>query len=100
MVAIVQLDEKVYAEIAKEKGLKGDVQDLAKTPEGKKIILDDLNLAATNGKLKGFERIKDVFVTPDSFEKLGLLTTSFKVKRNETKEHFLDEINKLYEKLN
>ena len=85
MVAIVQLEENSYAQLAKENGVHGDVYEIAKTPEGKKVILDDLNIAATNGKLKGFERIKDIYVTPVSFSDLKLLTETQKVKRHDAK---------------
>jgi len=56
-------------------------------------------LAATNGKLKGFERIKDVYVELETFESLGLLTTTSKIKRVECKEQFIGKIEEMYTKL-
>jgi len=100
LVAIVQGDKKEFMQIAAEKGLTGEYEDLITTSEGKKVFLDDLNLAATNGKLKGFERIKDVYVELETFESLSLLTTTSKVKRVEAKEHFMGKIDEMYAKFN
>lgn len=60
------------------------------------MVLKWLGQAATDAKLKGFERIRKVFCVRQNFAELGLTTSTFKLKRNETKAHFQTVLNELY----
>lgn len=48
---------------------------------------------------KKFERVVDVHLTTESFESLGLMTTTFKLKRHLAEQHFRDVLDDLYEGL-
>lgn len=60
------------------------------------IVLKSLNEAATNAKLKGFEKIKKVYLCPKDFNVNQLVTATFKLKRNEAKAFFKSEIDVMY----
>lgn len=60
------------------------------------IVLKSLNEAATNAKLKGFEKIKKVYLCPKDFNVHQLVTATFKLKRNEAKAFFKSEIDVMY----
>lgn len=58
-----------------------------------------MNESATEFKLKGFERIKDVHLEQQTFMEKDLVTTTFKVKRNNAKIFYKPICDKMYEKL-
>jgi long-subunit acyl-CoA synthetase (AMP-forming) len=70
--------------------------DLINSEGSKAMVLKWLGQAATDAKLKGFERIRKVFCIRQNFGELGLTTSTFKLKRNETKAHFQTVLNELY----
>lgn len=100
LIGVVNLDEKIFMEMAGKAGISGTFAEIIRTDEGKKVILDDINAAGTAAKVKGFERIKDVHVETTLFDQLGLLTTSFKIKRNEAKEQWMSIMDEMYKKFN
>ena len=50
-------------------------------------------------KFNGLEIPKGFIINETTFEELGLLTTSFKMKRKPIADHFMERLNKEYEKL-
>jgi len=60
--------------------------------------LKDLDQQAKTGGLKGFEKVKDIYLHDELFSvENGLLTPTMKSKRNDLQKHFqsqLDEMNK------
>lgn len=100
LVAIINLDPSELKSLrAETKKNDATLEELCRSPEAKKFILDELNKVALSSKLKGFEKIRDIYIDHVPFGDKGLVTTTFKIKRNEAKEEYIQEINKLYEKL-
>jgi len=60
------------------------------------IVLKSLNEASTIAKLKGFERIKKVYLCPKDFGVNKLVTATFKLKRNEAKAFFQQNVDEMY----
>jgi long-subunit acyl-CoA synthetase (AMP-forming) len=50
-------------------------------------------------KFNSLERIQRIHIETDSWQRLDLITTSFKKKRNDLKIYYKDVIAKLYEGL-
>lgn len=100
LVAVVNIDTKEVSKMMEEQSMAPvEIADMYTNADVKKLVLKDMNDAATMGKLKGFERVKDVYMCPTMFAELDLLTTTFKVKRVEAKDKFIEEINILYTNL-
>ncbi len=59
-------------------------------------MLKLMDKAAKAAKIFGFEKVRKLYIHPESFEESNLLTTTFKLKRNIAKNFFLPVINKLY----
>lgn len=98
LVAVVNLDEKIALKSAKSKGIEAEsLQDLAKSAEFNKALLESLKATADTNQLKGFERIVKVHIDPTPFTDHDLITTTFKIKRNEAKEYYKTQIAKMYE---
>lgn len=62
------------------------LEDLCKNLEFKRLVLQDMNRLAKSEKLRGFEVVKNIYLLPEAFSVAnGLLTPTFKIKRNEAK---------------
>ena len=60
-------------------------------------VCEEVNKVGKKGGLRGFERIKAVHLVPEQFSvDNGLMTPSFKLKRNQLQKHFQKEIDKMY----
>jgi long-chain acyl-CoA synthetase len=96
LIAIINLSPD-FLKVAKDNGVEGDsLEALCKSDKANKLVLDTLKKTCEVNGLKGFERISKVHLEPRPFADLDLLTTTFKLKRNETKAAFKDVIAKLY----
>lgn len=96
LIAIIHPEDKLVEDLAKAQGITGNIEELCNNEFIISQIRQQLDEQTKISKLKGFERIKDFYLCPSTFESLGVLTTTMKVKRNETKEHFEDKIKMLY----
>ncbi|XP_069123934.1 long-chain-fatty-acid--CoA ligase 5-like isoform X1 [Argopecten irradians] len=101
LVGVVVPDPDTFPQYAKSKlGVSGTLQELAKDPKVKKAILDDITAVGKQSGLHSFEQVKDIHVFPELFSvENGLLTPTFKAKRNELKVYFKSEIEEMYSKL-
>lgn len=100
IIAILVMDEKIAIEKAKEASIEFDNYDsLIKDPAFHKEILGGLKKVASNNGLKGFERIAKIHIDKKPFSEYDLVTTTFKLKRNEAKEHFKSIIDEIYKGL-
>lgn len=100
LVAIINLEEKDALREAKEKGLTlSTLKDLTSSKDFNKLMIEALKNTAVNNGLKGFERINRVYFDEKPFADNDLVTTTFKLKRNEAKTHYQAQITKLYEGL-
>jgi len=100
LVAIVQADEGVLMKWAEEfyEGEDDEFffENICKRSETVEFIRRQIDAQSKIAKFKGFERVKDFYVEAKSFEALGLLTTTMKIKRNDAKEFYQKEIDDLY----
>eukprot|EP01103_Thecamoeba_quadrilineata_P017923 TRINITY_DN6572_c0_g1_i1.p1 TRINITY_DN6572_c0_g1~~TRINITY_DN6572_c0_g1_i1.p1 ORF type:complete len:671 (-),score=111.81 TRINITY_DN6572_c0_g1_i1:33-2045(-) len=73
------------------------LEKLCEKPEVADYILKDLEKIAKESKLRGFEFVKKIHLSPYEFSvQNGLLTPTFKLKRHQLKEHFSEELSQLY----
>jgi long-chain acyl-CoA synthetase len=100
LVGIVNLAPAAALKIAESKGIQAsDVAELVSNDQFNKVLLENLKKCADENGLKGFERIARIFIDVTPFHDHGLITTTFKLKRNEAKEYYKSQIAKLYEGL-
>jgi len=116
LVAVVVPDEDTLVNWAKESAIAFDqdgsvgVDDDGKVSDWYKTlcqnaatnskIMEELDAAATEGKLKGFEKVKKIYVEPRPFDaERGLLTPTFKTKRTELRIFYRKEIENMYNEL-
>jgi long-chain acyl-CoA synthetase len=97
LVAIVVPEESVLYEWAQENDLEKNMVLLCQSEALKKEILADILKLGKEGKLKGFEQVKDIYLHPELFSlENGLLTPTFKTKRNELQKYFQNQIDFMY----
>lgn len=97
LVAIANIDFAVASKIAAEKGIPAeDLATLCRNADFKKLMLENLKKTSEINQLKGFERITDIHFDPVLFGDSQLVTTTFKLKRAEAKEHYKQVITELY----
>ncbi|XP_076440059.1 long-chain-fatty-acid--CoA ligase 5-like [Babylonia areolata] len=101
LVGIVVPDPDVLPKHAREHlSLNGPYENLCKNPEVKKLILDSLTELGRKSGLSSLEIVKDVYIQPDLFSvENGLLTPTFKAKRQELAKYFRTQIQEMYSKL-
>ena len=64
-------------------------------------MLAELTATGREGKLKGFEAVRAVFLEPEPFSvDNDLLTPTFKLKRPQLQKRYQDEIDAMYGLLN
>lgn len=112
LVAVIVPDEDTLVPWAKESGIDfkqkgqgvdddGNVADwyqaLCQADETKQKIMDELDAAAKEGGLKGFEKVKNIYVEAKPFDAdRGLLTPTFKPKRKQLRVYYEKEIESMY----
>lgn len=98
LVAVLSLEKENLVKLAKEMGIE-DNGDLENNEELKKKILELFVKHNKENKLNSLEKIKGLIIDCGSWADMGLITNTFKKKRNELKNQYLEQINTLYEKL-
>jgi long-chain acyl-CoA synthetase len=74
--------------------------DVCRDPKVIQMILDDMHQLGRKSGLKGFELPKRVYLESEPFSlENGLLTPTFKIKRNEAARHYRRNIDDLYNSL-
>ena len=99
LIAVIHSEEPDLKKIASEVGVNGSMEEMCENDGIKKWFVAALEDMRKEQGLKGFERIVKVHLTPESFEKQDLLTTTFKTKRNVAQDHFKEQLDKMYEGL-
>jgi len=95
---IVPDADALKKEVQEKLSLSGEVSELIKNPEVNKLILEDLKQVGKTAGLKGFEGVRKVHLETEGFSpENGMLTPTFKMKRNEAKAKYLDVIHGLYD---
>lgn len=97
LVAIVVPDPETLQKWAKTRGHVGTYDELCQNKGVKNAILEDLIKLGKEGGLKSFEQVKDIALHNEMFSvENGLLTPTFKAKRADLRNHFREQIDKLY----
>ena len=81
---------------AEEKKIFGNDEVLLKNKEIKRMVLEELKKDGQKVKFTSLELIKNIYLEKDSFANKDLLTTTFKMKRNEAKKLYEVKINEMY----
>jgi len=97
LVAIVVPDEEVLIPFARHNNIQGDMVTLCKNEIIKRAIFSDIMSVANSAKLKGFEKIKNIYLEPEPWTtENGILTPTMKVKRNVLQQRYEAVIDQLY----
>jgi len=101
-VAIVIPDVEHALPWAKnELGLDLTMETLCKNKTVKAAILEDLIIKGKEGNLKGFEQVKNIYLSSELFTvENGLLTPTFKAKRPSVRKVYEQQIKDLYKQEN
>lgn len=96
LVAIIVPKMDVVKKWAAEKGIHGSDEDILRNKEVRVMILEELKMEGKAKKFASFELIKNCYLEKSSFATKDLLTTTFKLKRNEAKKAYEKNIGELY----
>lgn len=98
LVAIIVPDHELLLMFVKNKGIQvdGSPKDICKDPGVVRAVLDELAGWGRAHGLCGYENPKNIMLSQESFEGLGLLTPTFKLKRREAIRHFKSTLEDLY----
>lgn len=100
LVGIVVVDMETLVPWAKQNLNTNDLSGpaLCANPAVHKFIMQEIMTQAKNAKLRGFELVKAVHLEHEEFSMAnGLITPTFKLKRNALKQRYETVLNKLYE---
>jgi len=97
IVAVVVPGEAPLMKWAAANGVKGSFQEVCASPEANKYVLEQITATSEEAKLRRFEFVKKVSLTPEAFTPDNdLLTPSFKLRRPQLKKRYLSEIKAMY----
>lgn len=97
LVAIINLDEAAALKLAQENAIKSStIKDLATSTVFNDLMVKSLRKTCDVNHLKGFERIVKLHIDPTPFATHDLITTTFKLKRVEAREHYKVILEELY----
>jgi long-chain acyl-CoA synthetase len=100
LVGIVVPDSEVLLNWAKSEGIDVDLAELCCKDRVKRLIMASLKEACETARLKGFERLADIHLTPEAFSpENDLVTPTFKLKRHQIYKYFKDQIDVMLAKL-
>ncbi|MDM8549087.1 long-chain fatty acid--CoA ligase [Desulfobacterales bacterium HSG2] len=93
--ALVSLDPDTVRDYARENGIPfRDIDDLVKNENIIKLI--ESEVAEKNKSFASYETIKKITLVPEFTIENGMMTPTFKLKRNVIREQYKDEINAMY----
>ena len=97
IVGVVHSEEAELKRVAKGLGIEGEYEELCENQEIINHFLKAIEKKQKAENFKSFERVKKLKISPKSFEELGLLTSTMKVKRVQAREHFKSVVDALYD---
>ncbi|XP_043983533.1 long-chain-fatty-acid--CoA ligase 4 isoform X2 [Gambusia affinis] len=97
VISFVVPNQKKLTELAKQRGIGGKWEEICNHPEMEKEVLRELTEVAAKFKLQRFEVPVKVHLSPEPWTpETGLVTDAFKLKRKELKNHYLNDIERMY----
>ena len=100
LVGIVVPDPETLVPWARERGIVGDLPTLCRSAEVRAGVLKSMREEGRVAKLKGFEQVADVRLTPELFSvEAGTMTPTFKLKRPQLRDAYRAEIDEMYANL-
>uniref|UniRef100_A0A5F8HIK3 long-chain-fatty-acid--CoA ligase n=1 Tax=Monodelphis domestica TaxID=13616 RepID=A0A5F8HIK3_MONDO len=97
VISFVVPNQKKLMTLAQQKGVEGSWVDICNNPTMEAEILKEIKEAANTMKLERFEIPIKVRLSPEPWTpETGLVTDAFKLKRKELKNHYLNDIERMY----
>ncbi|KAJ2727507.1 medium-chain fatty acid-CoA ligase faa2 [Coemansia sp. D1744] len=103
LVAVVVPDPETFVPWARKiTDTKATIEELCANEQVSGALLVELRKLGRNAKLQGFEIIRKVHCDPVPFdiENNGLLTSTFKLKRNIARDYYRQQIDDMYKQIN
>ncbi|KAF9914890.1 long-chain fatty acid-CoA ligase [Lobosporangium transversale] len=96
-VALVVVNESLVKELAKNKGIEGDFEELCQNKEIVKAVLDACNSTGKKAGLKPAEMLQGAYLEHEEWtDKGGLLTAAQKLKRKDINQKYAEQIKQIY----
>ncbi|NXY05287.1 ACSL4 ligase, partial [Pteruthius melanotis] len=97
VISFVVPNQKKLTALAEQKGISGSWVDICNNPIMEAEILREIKEVANKMKLERFEIPIKVRLSPEPWTpETGLVTDAFKLKRKELKNHYLNDIERMY----
>ncbi|KFV86677.1 Long-chain-fatty-acid--CoA ligase 4, partial [Struthio camelus australis] len=97
VISFVVPNQKKLTTLAEQKGISGSWVDICNNPIMEAEILREIKEVANKMKLERFEIPIKVRLSPEPWTpETGLVTDAFKLKRKELKNHYLNDIERMY----
>ncbi|KAK4810198.1 hypothetical protein QYF61_010971 [Mycteria americana] len=97
VISFVVPNQKKLTALAEQKGITGTWVDICNNPTMEAEILQEIKEVANKMKLERFEIPIKVRLSPEPWTpETGLVTDAFKLKRKELKNHYLNDIERMY----
>ncbi|MBN3318550.1 ACSL4 ligase, partial [Atractosteus spatula] len=97
VISFVVPNQKRLTALANKKGISGAWEDICNHPAMESEVLKEIKEVATSIKLQRFEIPVKVRLSPEPWTpETGLVTDAFKLKRKELKNHYLNDIERMY----
>ena len=86
LIAFVCPNMDAIQDLCKKIGFKEtNLEIILKAKEVKEAVLNELTQVGKEGKLVGFELVRNIYLENGSFLNKGILTTTLKIKRHESR---------------
>ncbi|XP_043926225.1 long-chain-fatty-acid--CoA ligase 3 isoform X2 [Protopterus annectens] len=97
VIGFVVPNQKELMALAEKKGIRGQWEDICNNAEIEKEILREITAVAVTAELEKFEVPAKIRLSPEPWTpETGLVTDAFKLKRKELKNHYQDDIERMY----
>ncbi|CAD8132100.1 unnamed protein product [Paramecium pentaurelia] len=96
-VGILVPEKPFVLDLANTLGIQGTFEELCANDKVNKYFIDEMVKYGKTEKLNGMENVKKIYIEPTSFIAHGLTSNTLKLMRHKAKEHFLKQIEAMYQ---
>ncbi|TRZ00969.1 hypothetical protein DNTS_021545 [Danionella cerebrum] len=97
VISFIVPNQKKLTALANQKGIEGTWEEICNHPLMEREVLREIKEVANSIKLQRFEIPVMVHLSPEPWTpETGLVTDAFKLKRKELKNHYLNDIERMY----